>query len=206
MSSSSSIVLRSKEKMVKTQPSDIICPCGGQTVYKQLETKANPGRWYLRCIGGCGFLKRADVGEEQGCPICREVMPALIQSIKDKDELAKCKDQLAQYMNDDVFKWKIYLGITWVLIPECNPEAIAENEKENDKDEDVITAEELDSYQQTENEKTFENPTKDYDPEVLEHAWDYTYWDAEDEWYHNPYEGEHGSDSDWSCLDDCDWK
>ncbi|KAJ0643928.1 putative transcription factor GRF family [Helianthus annuus] len=116
MSSSSSTVLRSKEAMVKTQPSDIICPCGGQTVYKQSETKANPGRWYLRCIGGCGFLRWADVGEDQGCPICREVMPALIQSIKDKDELAKCKDQLAQYKNDDVFKLKMYLGITWVLI------------------------------------------------------------------------------------------
>ncbi|KAJ0753640.1 putative transcription factor GRF family [Helianthus annuus] len=102
MSSSSSTVLRSKEKMVKTQPSDIICPCGGQTIYKQSETKANPGRWYLRCIGGCGFLRWADVGEEQGCPICRE--------------------------------------------PECNPEAIAENEKENDKAEDVVTAEEPDSY------------------------------------------------------------
>ncbi|MFS7978487.1 hypothetical protein Hanom_Chr10g00916051 [Helianthus anomalus] len=129
-------------------------------------------------------------------------MPALIQSTKYKDELAKCKDQLAQYKNDDIFKWKMYLGITWVLIPECNPEAIAENEKENDKDEDVVTPEEPDSY----NEKTFEDPTKGYDPEVLEHAWDYTYWDEEDDWYHNPYEGEHGSDSDWSCLDDCHWK
>ncbi|KAF5819503.1 hypothetical protein HanXRQr2_Chr02g0078321 [Helianthus annuus] len=116
MSSSSSSVLRSKETMAKTQPSDIICPCSEQTVYKQLETKANPGRWYLRCVGGCGFLRWADVGKEQGCPICREVMPALIQSIKDKDELAKCKDQLARYKNDDVFKLKMYLGITWVLI------------------------------------------------------------------------------------------
>ncbi|KAJ0514004.1 hypothetical protein HanHA300_Chr10g0364411 [Helianthus annuus] len=50
-------------------------------------------------------------------------MSSLIQSIKDKDELAKYKDQLAkykdqlaQYKNDDVFKWKMYLGITWVLI------------------------------------------------------------------------------------------
>ncbi|KAJ0555232.1 hypothetical protein HanIR_Chr07g0299721 [Helianthus annuus] len=116
MSSSSSSVLRSKETMAKTQPSDIICPYGGQTIYKQSETKANPGRWYLRCVGGYEFLRWADVGEEQGCLICQEVMPALIQSIKDKDELAKCKDQLAQYKNDDVFKWKMYLGITWVLI------------------------------------------------------------------------------------------
>ncbi|KAJ0750531.1 hypothetical protein HanPI659440_Chr05g0204101 [Helianthus annuus] len=30
MSTSSSSVLRSKETMVKTQPSDIICPCGGK--------------------------------------------------------------------------------------------------------------------------------------------------------------------------------
>ncbi|MFS7953940.1 hypothetical protein Hanom_Chr07g00624531 [Helianthus anomalus] len=107
MSSSSSSVLRSKETMGKTQASDIICPCGGQTVFKQLESKANPG---------CGLLRWADVGEEQGCPICREVMPALIQSIKDKDEMAKCKDQLARYKNGDVFKLKMYLGITWVLI------------------------------------------------------------------------------------------
>ncbi|KAF5765030.1 hypothetical protein HanXRQr2_Chr15g0698921 [Helianthus annuus] len=145
-------------------------------------------------------------------------MPALIQSIKDKDELAKCKDQLAQYKNDDVFKWKMYLRITWVLISECNAVAIDANEKEIDKDEVVVTAEETVNYvyfedqdseilrpylgQQTENETTFEDLTKYYDPEVLEHAWDYTYWDEEDDWYHNPYEGEHGSDSDWSCLDD----
>ncbi|KAJ0456214.1 hypothetical protein HanIR_Chr15g0759861 [Helianthus annuus] len=145
-------------------------------------------------------------------------MPALIQSIKDKDQLAKCKDQLAQYKNDDVFKWKMYLRITWVLISECNAVAIDANEKEIDKDEVVVTAEETVNYvyfedqdseilrpylgQQTENETTFEDLTKYYDPEVLEHAWDYTYWDEEDDWYHNPYEGEHGSDSDWSCLDD----
>ncbi|KAJ0678462.1 hypothetical protein HanOQP8_Chr12g0448231 [Helianthus annuus] len=143
-------------------------------------------------------------------------MPALIQSIKDKDELAKCKDQLAQYKNDDVFKWKMYLGITWVLIPECNVVAIAENEEDIDKDEDVVTAEEPDNYVYFEDqdseilrpylEQQTEDPTKDYDLEVLEHAWDYTYWDEEDDWYHNPYEGEHGSDSDWSCLDDCHWK
>ncbi|KAJ0615198.1 hypothetical protein HanIR_Chr02g0071281 [Helianthus annuus] len=140
--------------------------------------KANPGRWYLQCVGGCGFLRWADVGEEQGCTICRE--------------------------------------------PESNVVAIAENEKDIAKDEDVVIAEEPDSYvyfedqdskilrpyleQQTDNEKIFEDPTKDYDPEVLEHAWDYTYWDEEDDWYHNPYEGEHGSDLDWSCLDDCHWK
>ncbi|MFS7947282.1 hypothetical protein Hanom_Chr06g00546431 [Helianthus anomalus] len=187
--------------MVKTQPLDIICPCGGQTAYKESETKANPGRSYLWRLGGCGFLRRADVGEEQGCQICREVMPALIQSIKDKDELAKCKDKLAQYKNDDVFKWKMYLGITWVLIvlPECNPESIAENENENenDKDEDVVTADEPDSYvyfkdqdskelrpyleEQTENEVMFEDPKKYYDLEVLEHAWDYSYLDEEDD-------------------------
>ncbi|MFS7970350.1 putative transcription factor GRF family [Helianthus anomalus] len=102
--------------MGKTQASNIICPCGGQTVFKQSESKANPGRWYLRCVGGCGFLRWADVGEEQGYPICREVMPALIQSIKDKDELAKCKDQLARYKNGNVFKLEMYLWITWVLI------------------------------------------------------------------------------------------
>ncbi|MFS7892270.1 hypothetical protein Hanom_Chr00s000551g01649431 [Helianthus anomalus] len=146
MSSSSSTVLRSKEKLA--------------------ETKANPGRWYLQCIGGCGFLGWVD--------------------------------------------------------PKGNPEAIAENEKENDKDEDAVTVEELDSYvyfedqdsevlrpyleQQIENEMTFEDPTKDYDTEVLEHACDYSYWDEEDDWYHNPYEGELGSDSDWSCLDDCNGK
>ncbi|MFS8004923.1 hypothetical protein Hanom_Chr13g01231401 [Helianthus anomalus] len=72
-------------------------------------------------------------------------MSALVQSIKDKDELAKCKEKLAQYKNDDVFNWKLYLGITWVLIvlPKCKPEAIVENE--NDKDEDVVTTEEPDS-------------------------------------------------------------
>ncbi|MFS7986793.1 hypothetical protein Hanom_Chr11g01014421 [Helianthus anomalus] len=110
----------------------------------------------------------------------------------------------------------------FTLLPECNDVAIAEYEKEIDKDEDVVIAEEpyssvyfededseiLRPYleQQTENEKTFEDPTKDYDPEVLEHAWDYTYWDEEDDWYHNPYEGEQGSDSDWSCLAYCHWK
>ncbi|KAJ0786255.1 hypothetical protein HanOQP8_Chr02g0053241 [Helianthus annuus] len=105
--------------------------------------KANPRRWYLQCVGGCGFLRWADVGEEQGCPICRE--------------------------------------------PESNVVAITENEKDIAKDEDVIIAEEPDSYvyfedqdskilrpyleQETDNEKIFEDPTKDYDPEVLEHAW-----------------------------------
>ncbi|MFS7987297.1 putative transcription factor GRF family [Helianthus anomalus] len=77
--------------MVNTQHSDIICPCGGQTVYKQSESKANPGRRYLRCVR-CGFLRWADAGEEHGCPICRE------------------------YKNDDVFKWKLYSRLTWVLI------------------------------------------------------------------------------------------
>ncbi|KAM0059651.1 hypothetical protein Hdeb2414_s0005g00183741 [Helianthus debilis subsp. tardiflorus] len=131
-------------------------------------------------------------------------MPALIQSIKDKDELAKCKDQLAQYKNDDLF-----------MLSECNVVAINANEKETVKDEVVVKTEEPDIYiyfedqdseilrpyleQQTENEKTFEDPTKGYDPEVLEHAWDYTYWDEEDDWYHNPYEEEHGSDSD-CCM------
>ncbi|KAF5758845.1 putative transcription factor GRF family [Helianthus annuus] len=113
MSSSSSSVLRFKGK---TQDSDIICPCGAKTVVKQSESTANPGRWYLRCVGGCGFLRWADKGEGQGCPVCREVMPGLIQSIKDKDELAKCKEQLARYKNGDVFKLKMYFVITWVLI------------------------------------------------------------------------------------------
>ncbi|KAJ0738403.1 putative transcription factor GRF family [Helianthus annuus] len=112
MSSSSSSVLRSKETMRKSEASDIICPCGSKTVFKESHSKANPGRLYLRCVGGCGFLRWADVGEEQGCPICREVMPALIQSIKDKDELAKCKEQLARYKNGDVLKLKMYFVIT----------------------------------------------------------------------------------------------
>ncbi|XP_022029054.1 uncharacterized protein LOC110930130 [Helianthus annuus] len=169
-------------------------------------------------VRGCGFLRWADVGEEQGCPICREVMHALFQSIKDKDGLAKCKDKLAWYKNGDVFKPKIY-EFSSIADKEND---IVENEKYIAKDEDVVAAEESDSYvyfedqdseilrpymeQETDYEKIFGDLTKDYDPEVLEHAWDYTYWDEEDDWYFDPYEGEHGSDSDWSCLDDCHWE
>ncbi|KAJ0485889.1 hypothetical protein HanLR1_Chr14g0535891 [Helianthus annuus] len=107
MSSSSSSVLRLKGK---TQHSDIICSCGAITLMKQSESKANPGRWYIRCVGGCGFLRWADKGEEQGCPVCGEVMPGLI------DELAKCKEQLGRYKNGDVLKLKMYFVISWVLI------------------------------------------------------------------------------------------
>ncbi|MFS8019020.1 hypothetical protein Hanom_Chr15g01398951 [Helianthus anomalus] len=100
--------------MMKTEPCDIICACGGQTVYKESESKENLGRRNLRCLGGCGFLRWADVGEEKGCQICREIMRALIQSIKDKDELTKCKDKLAEY-KDQELKWKLYLGISWFM-------------------------------------------------------------------------------------------
>ncbi|MFS8002446.1 hypothetical protein Hanom_Chr13g01202161 [Helianthus anomalus] len=57
-------------------------------------------------------------------------------------------------------------------------------------------------------EERFEYLKKYYDPEVLKYAWDYSLKDEEDDWYFNPYEGEHGSDSDsdLSCLDDCHWK
>ncbi|KAJ0557755.1 hypothetical protein HanIR_Chr07g0328761 [Helianthus annuus] len=51
--------------------------------------------------------------------------------------------------------------------------------------------------------KCYEGTTTYYDLEVLKHAWDYDFQDEEDDWYFNPYEGEHGSDSDGSCLDDC---
>ncbi|XP_021971143.1 uncharacterized protein LOC110866148 [Helianthus annuus] len=166
MSSSSSSVLRFKGK---TQHSDIICSCGAKTAVKQSESTVNPGRWYIRCVGGCGFLRWADKGEEQGCPVCRKLA---------------CNS-----VGKDV-----------------------ENEKDVGKDEDVVAAEEPDSYvyfedqeseilrpymeQETDYEKISRDLTKDYDPEVLEHAWDYTYWDEDDDWYFDPYEGEHGSDSD----------
>ncbi|XP_076947743.1 uncharacterized protein LOC143619779 [Bidens hawaiensis] len=47
-------------------------------------------------------------------------------------------------------------------------------------------------------------PGHDYDPEVLKASYDYT-MELEEDYYHDPYEGEHDWDSDWS-NDDCHWK
>ncbi|MFS8019023.1 hypothetical protein Hanom_Chr15g01398991 [Helianthus anomalus] len=41
-------------------------------------------------------------------------MCALTQSIKDKDELTKCKDKLPEY-KDQELKLKVYLGISWFM-------------------------------------------------------------------------------------------
>ncbi|KAJ0596338.1 hypothetical protein HanRHA438_Chr04g0166671 [Helianthus annuus] len=51
---------------MKTEPCDIICACGGQTVYKESESKANPGRRYLRCedvafLDGLMLVRKRDV-------------------------------------------------------------------------------------------------------------------------------------------------
>ncbi|MFS8023534.1 hypothetical protein Hanom_Chr16g01452601 [Helianthus anomalus] len=113
MSTSSSSVYRSKAKSRKSEPSDNICACGGQTKFKYSRLKANPDRRYLCCLGGCGFLRWADVadlgdgGAKNQCKIFLGVIPSLLQTFKDKDDLAKCKDKLVQ----DVMKWKMFVGI-----------------------------------------------------------------------------------------------
>ncbi|KAJ0845731.1 hypothetical protein HanRHA438_Chr15g0716931 [Helianthus annuus] len=88
MSGCSSNVYRSKARMMKIEPCDIICACGGQTLYKESESKANTGCRYLRCLGGCGFLRWVDVGEEKRCQICHEPQcnPYAIDEIQ-KDEV-----------------------------------------------------------------------------------------------------------------------
>ncbi|MFS7931035.1 hypothetical protein Hanom_Chr04g00351231 [Helianthus anomalus] len=98
MSASSSSVYRSKAKSKKTEPSDIICACGGQTELKYFGSKENPDRRYL-CSRRMWVSQWADVddeGAEKRCQICQEVTPALLQGIKDKDDLAKCKDKLVR--------------------------------------------------------------------------------------------------------------
>ncbi|KAJ0859825.1 putative transcription factor GRF family [Helianthus annuus] len=55
-------------------------------------------------------------------------------------------------------------------------------------------------------EASLPDPAADYDSEELEWArWECAVQPQEDDWYHDPYPGEHSFDSEWS-NDDAHWK
>ncbi|KAF5811436.1 hypothetical protein HanXRQr2_Chr04g0181341 [Helianthus annuus] len=181
----------SKIPNCRTEPSGIICSCGAATCYKYSGSKANLDRRYLCCLGGCGF-KRWD--DKESCPCCDNVIPTLLRLIENKDEIAikKAKEQAEKQSED-------------VDIEEAEDDNFTEvpttyNESFDDYDSviEVLKAEDEKAAKETGvlTTENYKMKPKDYDPEVLEMAWDYTI-ELEDDWYHDPYPGEHSSDSEW---------
>ncbi|MFS7945045.1 hypothetical protein Hanom_Chr06g00519361 [Helianthus anomalus] len=142
---------------------------------------------------GCGLLRWAIT-----TPV--KVIPVLLSRMEKKDEMAitKAKESCCTHnkVNDlgtltvqnDEFDEVSYVLKEWFYDYESMLEVL---KAESGKD-------------MAANEEYYEYSELDYHPEVLEKAWDYS-TEPKENWYHNPYKGEHSSSLEWS-NDDYHWK
>ncbi|MFS7951068.1 putative transcription factor GRF family [Helianthus anomalus] len=196
----------SNKKSAGGEASQFLCSCGAATWYKVSKTEANPNRRFLCCKKDCGFIRWADTPSSppsNSCSACEKVIPALLRSMEKKDDFAMKKA-------NEVMFFKMCLLFSWLMINNELVEEVADNEF--DIVPHVLNEEWFDDYDavievlKAEYEASLPDPAADYDSEELERdRWECAVQPPEDDWYHDPYPGEHSSDSEWS-NDDAHWK